>query len=160
MGQLEGADSVAALVPFAGALYAAPMYSEGLFRLEAPGRWAWCGSPGRRLLALGVHAGALYGAGNDHAHVDSAIAHDQGGRRGAGTRGPGGGGVFRYDGDERWTARGLQPDTTQLYSIETYDGRMHIGTWPTGSCFAPRASMGRATRPGSRSADSATRPRS
>jgi hypothetical protein len=37
------------------------MYSEGLFRLEEPGDWRWCGSPGRRLLALGVHGGALYG---------------------------------------------------------------------------------------------------
>ncbi len=135
VGQLEGADSVAALVPFAGALYAAPMYSEGLFRLEAPGRWAWCGSPGRRLLALGVHSGALYGAGNDHAHVDSAIAMTRAGVVVPPREALGGGGVFRYDGDERWTARGLQPDTTQLYSIETYDDRMHIGTWPTGTVF-------------------------
>lgn len=44
----------------------------------------------------------------------------------------GGGGVFRYDGDGHWTSRGLQPDTTQVYSIETYGGRMHVGTWPTG----------------------------
>lgn len=135
MGQLEGADSVTALVPFAGALYAAPMYSEGLFRLDAPGGWTWCGSPGRRLLALGVHGGALYGAGNDHAHVDSAIALTKAGVVVAARSETGGGGVFRYDGGERWTSRGLQPDTTQLYSIETYGGRLNIGTWPSGLVF-------------------------
>lgn len=135
VGGLEGADSVTALVPFAGELYAAPMYSEGLFRLDAPGRWSRCGSPGRRLLALGVHDGALYGAGNDHADVDSAIALTRAGVVVEARESGGGGGVFRYDGGSRWTSRGLQPDTTQLYSIETYGGEMHIGTWPTGLVF-------------------------
>jgi Concanavalin A-like lectin/glucanases superfamily len=136
VGQLPGADSVTALVSFAGDLYGVPMYSEGVFRFDGPGTWTSCGSPGRRLLAMGVHAGALYGAGNDHAHVDSAIAMTKAGvvvpaRSGSGS----GGGVFRYDGADRWTGRGLQPDTTQLYSIETYGGRMYIGTWPTGLVF-------------------------
>jgi hypothetical protein len=135
MGQLAGADSVAALVPFGGELYAAPMYSEGVFRFEAPGRWTWCGSPGRRLLALGVYGGALYGAGNDHAHVDSAIALTRAGVVVPARSASGGGGVFRYDGGERWTSRGLQPDTTQLYSIETYGGHLHVGTWPSGIVF-------------------------
>lgn len=135
MGQLPGADSVTALVPFEGSLYAAPMYSEGVFRLDAPGTWASCGSPGRRLLALGVHGGALYGAGNDHAHADSAIALTKAGVVVQARSPTGGGGVFRYDEGERWTSRGLQPDTTQLYSIETYGGRLHVGTWPSGLVF-------------------------
>ncbi len=135
MGQIEGADAIAALVPFAGALYAAPMYSEGVFRFDGPGRWTWCGSPGRRLLALGVHGGALYGAGNDHADVSSAIALTKAGVVVAARSTEGGGGVFRYDGGDRWVSRGLQPDTTQLYSIETYGNRLHIGTWPAGLVF-------------------------
>jgi hypothetical protein len=135
MGALEGADSIAGLVPFAGSLYAIPMYSEGLFRMAGPGAWRWCGSPGRRLLALGAFAGAFYGAGNDHAHVESAIAMTKAGVVVPARDASGGGGVFRYDGDERWTSRGLQPDTTQVYSIETYGGRMYIGTWPTGLVF-------------------------
>ncbi len=135
MGQLEGADSIAGLVPFGGSLYAIPMYTEGLFRLEAPGDWRRCGSPGRRLLALGAYAGALYGAGNDHAHVDSAIAMTKAGVVVPAREVSGGGGIFRYDGGERWAERGLQPDTTQIYSIETYGDRMYIGTWPTGLVF-------------------------
>ena len=134
-GQLPGADSVAGLVPFGGALYAIPMYSEGLFRLDAPGSWTPCGSPGRRLLALGVHDGSLYGAGNDHADVDSAIALTKAGIVVPARSAVGGGGVFRYEGGERWTSRGLQPDTTQVYSIETYGRAMHIGTWPAGIVF-------------------------
>ncbi len=135
MGVLEGADAIAALVPFAGSLYAIPMYSEGLFRMDGPGAWRWCGTPGRRLLALGAYAGALYGAGNDHAHVDSAIAMTKAGVVVPARESSGGGGVFRYAGDESWTSCGLQLDTTQVYSIETYAGRMFIGTWPTGLVF-------------------------
>ena len=138
LGQLDGADSVAALVPFGGSLYAAPMYSEGLYRLDAPGTWTWCGSPGRRLLALGAYDGALYGAGNDHAHVDSAIALTKAGVVVPARSTAGGGGIFRYDGGERWTSCGLQPDTTQVYSIETYGDQMHIGTWPTGLVYRAR----------------------
>lgn len=135
LGGLEGADSITALVPFAGSLYAAPGYSQGVFRLDGPRDWAWCGTPGRRLIALGVHAGALYGAGNDHADPDSAIALTKAGVVVAQREAAGGGGVFRYDGGERWTSCGMQPDTTQLYSIETWGDRMHIGTWPTGLVF-------------------------
>jgi hypothetical protein len=135
MGALDGADSITALVPFAGSLYAVGMYSEGLFRMEGPGLWHRCGSPGRRLLALGVHGGALYGAGNDHVDVDSAIAMTRAGVVVPAREASGGGGVFRYDGNELWTSCGLQRDTTQVYSIETYRRQMHIGTWPTGLVY-------------------------
>jgi hypothetical protein len=111
------------------------MYSEGLYRLEAPGSWAWCGAPGRRLLALGVHDGALYGAGNDHADVVSAIAQTAAGVVVPARSSEGGGGVFRYDGGEAWTSLGLQLETTQVYSIETFGGAMHIGTWPAGLVY-------------------------
>jgi len=135
LGGLPDADSIAALVPWRADLYAIPMYSEGLYRLVAPGSWASCGSPGRRLLALGVHDGALLGAGNDHADVDSAIAQTAAGIVVPARSPIGGGGVFRYDGEAGWTSLGMQPDTTQVYSIETFDGALHIGTWPNGLVF-------------------------
>ena len=122
------------LVPHGGDLYAIPMYSEGLFRL-GPSGWQACGSPGRRLLALGVHDDALYGAGNDHADVASAIAQTAAGIVVPARSADGGGGMFRFDGDGRWTSLGLQPETTQVYSIETYGGEMLIGTWPNGLVF-------------------------
>lgn len=134
-GQLDDADSVAGLVPFAGDLYAIPMYSEGLFRYDGAAGWVPCGSPGRRLLALGVHDGALYGAGNDHADVASAIAQTAAGIVVPPRSGAGGGGMFRFDGGTSWTSLGLQADTTQVYSIETYGGDMFIGTWPKGIVY-------------------------
>jgi Concanavalin A-like lectin/glucanases superfamily len=139
-GQLEGADSVGGLVAFDGSLYAIPIYSEGLYRMDSPGTWTWCGTPGRRLLALGVHAGALYGAGNDHKHVVSAIEQTRAGVVVAAESSEGGGGVFRYDGGERWTSLGLQRDTTQVYSFETHGGELYISTWPTGLVFRLGAS--------------------
>ncbi|MEA2654198.1 MAG: hypothetical protein QOI37_1425 [Chloroflexota bacterium] len=134
-GQLEGADSIAALVPFDGDLYAIPMYSEGVFRLTGSSGWVSCGTPGRRLLALGVHAGWLYGLGNDHVDVVSAIAQTAAGLVVAARSEEGGGGVFRYDGDRSWTSLGLQPETTQVYSLETYGDAAYIGTWPHGLVF-------------------------
>ena len=134
-GQLDDADSIAGLVPFDGELYAIPMYSEGLFRLSGTDRWISCGTPGRRLLALGVHAGALYGAGNDHADVVSAIAQTAAGVVVPARSKEGGGGMFRFDGGRTWSSLGLQPDTTQVYSIETFGGDMYIGTWPNGLVF-------------------------
>lgn len=137
-GALDGADSIAALVPFGGDLHAIPMYSEGVFRLLETGGWTSCGTPGRRLLALGAHAGALYGAGNDHADVVSAIAQTAAGIVVPQRAPEGGGGVFRHDGGTTWTSLGLQPDTTQVYSIETYDGGLHVGTWPRGLVYRHR----------------------
>jgi hypothetical protein len=131
-GQLDDADSIAGLVPFDGDLYAIPMYSEGLFRMAESGEWARCGTPGRRLLALGVHDGALLGLGNDHADVASAIAQTAAGVVVPPRSAEGGGGMFRYEGEARWTSLGLQPDTTQVYSAETYGGELFIGSWPNG----------------------------
>jgi hypothetical protein len=134
-GQLPDADSIAGLVPFDGALYATPLYSQGVYRLSPTGGWDFVGTPGRRLLALGVVDGALYGAGNDHVNVESAIQQTAAGIVVAAESSEGGGGVFRYDGGETWTSCGMQRDTTQVYSIETHGGRMHISTWPTGLVF-------------------------
>jgi hypothetical protein len=134
-GALEGADSIGALVPYDGVLYAIPLYSQGIFRMSTPGRWEWCGTPGRRLLALGVHDGDLYGAGNDHVDVESAIRLTAAGVVVPAESTDGGGGVFRYDGGETWTNRGMQPDTTQIYSLETHGGELHISSWPSGLVF-------------------------
>ena len=41
-GQLPDADSIAGLVPFDGALYATPLYSQGVYRMKAPGALGIC----------------------------------------------------------------------------------------------------------------------
>ena len=105
------ADSVAGLAVYQDHLYATPLYSEGVFRYDGGTRWAFCGSPGRRLMALVVYDGFLFGAGNE------------------------GGGLFRYDGRTAWSACGFPAGASQVYSFAIYQGRLHAGTWPDGAVF-------------------------
>jgi hypothetical protein len=107
-------DGIHGLVAFGGALYAIPMYHQGLFRYEGGTEWADCGSPGVRLMSLGVHNGGLYGAGNE---------------------GDKHGGVYRYDRDGTWTRTGDQAGVDQVYSFVTYEGDMYVGTWPDATVF-------------------------
>ncbi len=111
-GRLGDANEVYALAAYRGSLYAIPLYSEGVFRLEADGTWAHCGIPGeRRSMALAVFNGHLYSTGNERA------------------------GVWRYEGGTNWADCGQQPDVTQTYSVAIHGGKMYVGTWPAGSVF-------------------------
>ena len=115
-------DSVAGLATYRGALYATPLYSEGLFRHEGGTTWTYCGSPGCRLMALTMFDGHLYAAGNES------------------------GGVLRYDGGAgaaaRWTPCGSPARATQVYSFAVYGGRLHAGTWPDGRVFRYEGGQG------------------
>ena len=78
-----------------------------------PRDWEFVGGPGRRLLALGVSTRALYGAGNDHVNVDSAIQQTAAGIVVAAESNEGGGGRLplrrRRDLDELRHAAGHDP---------------------------------------------------
>ena len=113
-GRLEGADSVAGMAVYKGDLYAIPLYSQGVFRYEGGTKWAFCGTPGKRLMSLTVFNGRLYGAGNE---------------------GEGRGGVYRYEGGTTWTRTGDQPGVTQVYSFAAHEGNLYVGTWPEGTVF-------------------------
>jgi hypothetical protein len=134
-GRAGETDSIGALVSFDGDLFAMSSYAQGVYRLVEGRGWIPAGTPGRRLLALGIHRGALYGAGNDHASVEEAIAKTRAGIVIEPRSTEGGGGMFRWDGGTAWHGVGMQPDTTQVYSIAVHDGDLHIGTWPTGLVF-------------------------
>ena len=114
VGRLEGADSCAGMAVYRGELYAIPYYSQGVFRYQGGDRWAHCGTPGRRLMSLGVFNGHLYGAGNE------------GGESG---------GVFRYAGGSEWLHAGGQEGVSQVYSFAAHEGKWHVGTWPEGKVF-------------------------
>ena len=111
---MEGADSCAGMAVFRGELYAIPLYSQGVFRYQGGDRWEHCGTPGRRMMSLGVFNGHLYGAGNE------------GGESG---------GVFRYAGGSDWVHAGGQQGVSQVYSFAAHNGRLHAGTWPEGKVF-------------------------
>ena len=113
-GRLDGADSCAGMAVYRGELYAIPLYSQGVFRYCGGDRWAHCGTPGRRLMSLGVFNGHLYGAGNE------------GGESG---------GAFRYAGGTDWVYAGGQRGVSQVYSFAAHNGKLHVGTWPEGKVF-------------------------
>lgn len=111
-GQLGEARDVYSLCVFDGALYANPMYSPGVFRYGGGQTWVTCGVPGgQRSMSLAVYNGHLYNSGNGSA------------------------GVWRYDGGDQWSDCGRQAEETQAYSFAIHEGRMLVGTWPSGSVF-------------------------
>lgn len=134
-GRLAGADSVSGFATQGGQLYACALYQRGVFRLVAPDRWESCGDPGRRLLALGVHRGRLLGAGNDHVDVSEAIDKTRAGIVIEPDESAGGGGVFAWESPDSWQPLGMQPRTTQVYSLGVHQGRLYASTWPNGLVF-------------------------
>lgn len=135
LGRLPGVDAISALTVQGGRLHAAAMYQEGIWRLESHG-WQSCGSPGRRVLTLGVHAGRLHAGGNDHADPDGAIELTRVGVVVEQRHHDGGGGVFALDAGSAWESLGYQPDTTQIYSLTTSRDMLHASTWPNGLVYA------------------------
>lgn len=110
----EDVDGIHGLAVYKDRLYATPMYHQGLFRYEGETEWTDCGSPGVRLMSLGVFDGDLYAAGNE------------GNQRG---------GVFRYDEDAGWMRTGDQPGVDQVYSLAVHNGKLYAGTWPDATVF-------------------------
>jgi len=133
-GRLPDADSISGFAVHRGQLYATALYQRGTYRYDGDGRWASCGDPGRRLLALGVFDGAVFGAGNDHVNVDEALVLTSRGEVVPAEQADGGGGVFRL-GDAGWESWGLQPDTTQVYSLAAHRDDLVASTWPHGLVF-------------------------
>lgn len=43
--------------------------------------------------------------------------------------------IFRYDGDRDWVSVGDLPGTTQGCGFATYEGKLHVSTWPRASVF-------------------------
>lgn len=111
-GRLPEAEAVGGMVVFRGRLYASSLYKPaGFFRYEGGQRWTDCGTPGgRRVQALAVHEGFLYASSYDGGHV------------------------YRYGGRD-WADCGQLGDNTQTYSFTSYDGRLMVGTWPSGRVF-------------------------
>jgi hypothetical protein len=100
------------MVVYRGQLYASSLYRPaGLFCYEGGTRWADAGTPGgKRVEALGVFNGHLWATGYDEGHV------------------------YRYDG-KAWTDCGRLGDNTQTYSFAVYEGRLLVGTWPSGRVY-------------------------
>lgn len=113
-GQLPNTEAIGGLVVYRGRLYASSLYRPaGFFRYEGGQRWTSLPVPfGKRVEAMCVHDGQLFGSSYDEGHV------------------------FRYDGTN-WVDCGQvgPPENTQTYSFAVYEGRLHVGTWNTGRVY-------------------------
>ena len=134
-GQLDDVDSISGFAVHGGALYASATYQRGVFRHTDGATWNSCGDPGRRLLALGVFDGHVFGAGNDHINVEEAIRLTRLGEVVPAESPEGGGGVFEFTPPDRWVSWGMLPDTTQVYSLAVSRDALHASTWPNGLVY-------------------------
>ena len=122
-GRLPERSEAHSLTVFGGTLYAIPSYERGVYRYDGGETWTCIGEPGgQRCMTLCAYDGHLYSLGNEYA------------------------GVWRYDGGTDWTFCGTQAgDSTdddgnplpesQIYGFASYEGKMHVGSWPTASVY-------------------------
>ena len=117
-GKIDDVYTVTGLVSFGGRLYATtcdsygcPTRTEACYRYEGGQKWSFVGNPGGRLGAFLVHNGNLY----------ATVFGKQG--------------FARFEGGTRWTPLGVVPNTTQTYSTVIHQGKVCLGTWPTGTVF-------------------------
>ncbi len=121
-GELPETEAVGGLVVFRDRLYASSLYKPaGFFRYEGESTWTALSVPEamdrgtsaqgpQRVEALTVHEGFVYASSYDSGHV------------------------YRFDGDT-WTDCGRLADNTQTYSFVRYEGRLLVGTWPSGRVY-------------------------
>jgi len=127
-GQLPNTEAVGGMVVFQDRLYASSLYRPaGFFRYQPESSadqtdlWATLPVPTgldltsdlrveKRVEALTVFDKHLYASSYDGGHV------------------------YRFDG-EQWTDCGLLGNNTQTYSFAQYQGKLHVGTWPSGKVF-------------------------
>jgi Concanavalin A-like lectin/glucanases superfamily len=112
-GRLGESVSISGMAVYGGKLYASSLYQPaGTFCYEGGQKWIPCGTPGgKRVEALAVYNGGLYGTGYD------------------------GGEIYRYEGGANWSTVGRLPDTTQTYGFAIHEGRFYVSTWPAGRVF-------------------------
>jgi hypothetical protein len=122
-GSLGEEDGVASLAVFRDRLWAIPTHGEGLYEFDGSSAWRVHAGPGRRLSSLAVIGDQLLGAGNEGGGVVPWLGDE-------------GGGVFAFEPDAAaWRSLGMQPVTTQVYSIAEHRAEIYASTWPTGRVF-------------------------
>lgn len=112
VGRLPQTEAIGGLVVYKGQLYASSLYKPaGFFRYEQDGVWTSLPTPEEhRVESLGVFNGFLW-----------ATSYD-------------GGRIYRFDG-ETWKDCGQLGDNTQTYSFAVHEGKLCVGTWPSGKVF-------------------------
>jgi hypothetical protein len=121
-GRLPGVEAVGGLVVYRNNLYASSLYQPaGFFRYEGDEDWTQLDVPvshrldlgeaiRRRVVSMTVFDGDLYATSYDSGHV------------------------YKYNGTG-WSECGLVGDNTQTYAFTSYQGHLHVATWPSGRVF-------------------------
>ncbi len=111
-GRLPNTEGIGGMTVYKGKLYASSLYKPaGFFRYDGAEKWTSLPTPNdKRTESLGVYNGYLWATGYDQ------------------------GNIYRFDGDT-WTDMGRLGDNTQTYSFAIHEGRLCVGTWPSGKVF-------------------------
>jgi hypothetical protein len=93
-----------------------------VYRFATPDQWIDCGAPDRAnaISALAAYEGRLYAASSKYRFAGSAL-----------TESPNvnlGGGIYRYEGGERWTEVGRLPDTEAVGGLVIFNGRLYASS--------------------------------
>lgn len=90
-----------------------------VYRYGGSGKWVDCGAPDKcnAVSAMAVFNGRLYAASSKYRFAGSALAESENTNRG--------GGVFRYDGEQRWIEVGRLPDTEAIGGLVVYKDRLY-----------------------------------
>ncbi len=104
------ADMACALTVFHGRLYCTQKYRTGVYCYEGGTEWSLAGLVDQRIVSLTVYRDHLYALIN-------------------------GSPVYRYEGGDIWTNCGTTPDSTQTYCSVIHQGKLHVGTWPSGEVW-------------------------
>lgn len=134
-GKVCDQNNIFGMAVFRDRLYAWPAYAKGVYRYEGGTEWRKINSPDSRLMTMAPYHGNLYAAANRLALLDPNVTH-------AGPNGDprvqaivGKDGVYRLDERGNWIGCGNQANETQIYSIGIHEGKMYVGTWPSGKVF-------------------------
>jgi hypothetical protein len=93
-----------------------------VYRHDGPDKWIDCGAPDKcnAISALAVHKGKLYAASSKYRFAGSALPESENANRG--------GGVYRYEGDKRWTEVGRLSDTEAVGGLVVYKDRLYASS--------------------------------
>ena len=93
-----------------------------VYRYDGAEKWTDCGTPDKSnaVSALAVYKGKLFAASSKYRFAGSALPESENANRG--------GGVYRYEGEKRWTEVGRLPDTEAVGGLVAYKDRLYASS--------------------------------
>lgn len=90
-----------------------------VYRYDGPGKWTDCGTPdaSNAIMAMAQHEGQLYVGSSKYRFGGSALKESENTTLG--------GGVYRYEGENRWKEVGRLPETEAVGALVTYKGKLY-----------------------------------